>query len=153
MEYPRVVRNLKDGVSIWDASKLTLRGRRIRSYEHTVIHQMFSERLNNYTGHSTEGFAGEPFRADARERFGRRRVSLHGFICDVTLTLAIRAGGLSPNEKPTMIEIVDKLGAASAKAQGLGAVITDYCKMLASDHNLYVFAKHDHDRQVRTHLP
>ena len=61
--------------------------------------------------------------------------------------MTVRAADLRRGRSP-LCDIVDLMGAASAKAQGLGAVITTADKLKASDHRVYLIA----DRASRSAL-
>jgi alpha-tubulin N-acetyltransferase 1 len=46
-----------------------------------------------------------------------------------------------PDAQSNLYEIIDKMGAASAKAQGLPAIITTASRLYTSDNHLYLKAE------------
>lgn len=56
---------------------------------------------------------------------------------------AARLRTLSPQHKPQMSAIIDRMGRASTKAQGLSAILTSASKFQFSDNRLYLYAEHD----------
>ena len=49
-------------------------------------------------------------------------------------------------QSQNLCEVIDRLGAASAKAQSLPAIITTSSKLAYTDQRIYIFLQHDTDR-------
>ena len=49
-------------------------------------------------------------------------------------------------QSQNLCEVIDRLGAASAKAQSLPAIITTSSKLAYTDQRIYIFIQHDSDR-------